>query len=65
MNIDTKLRIAILAVLAVILYILLPVSSRYEYRIDNSYGTGVFNIKPGEEPVSLSGSSIVVRRRKW
>lgn len=62
---DRNIRIATLVVLLLILYILLPTSRRYEYRIENSYGLGRFDLKPGEEPIAIDGSHLVVRRRKW
>jgi hypothetical protein len=64
MNIDRILRIASLLLLLVLVYIWLPIPSRYEYTIINSiYGT--FLEKPGWEPIAMDGPNILLRKRKW
>ena len=65
MNIDRILRMATLVALLIIIYILLPVRSRYEYKINNGGYGRVFLSEPGLEPVALNGNSMLMRRRKW
>jgi hypothetical protein len=66
-NIDTILRGATLLVLLIILYIMLPVTGRYEYKLAPlvwtvpDSATGVVVLDSGWEPATPG----LQRRRKW
>jgi hypothetical protein len=70
-DIDRILRMAILAALLIIIYILLPVSSRYEYEtsqfIDGGLTVkdGIYSKRGPFEVVAIDGGSYLLRRRKW
>ena len=64
-------------VLLLILYAILPGPHRYDYKIINAsfsaslYGKDTFDLtdggrlKPGWEPVMISGPNMLVRWRRW